>query len=69
MKKTHRHDELSTRMCVDCGKALKSRLIWQKDVKCCYKCFCKKEAERGHTVNTQARKKRIINGLPVKIYA
>lgn len=65
MKKSHSHDELSDRKC-KCGKRIKQRMVEQKDAERCYACYCKKEALRGHTLNSQPRKKRIIKGLPVK---
>jgi hypothetical protein len=71
MKKSHRHDELSDRKCKVCGKAIKQRLVETKEKppELCYRHHNEKEALRGHTVNTQPRKKRIIKGLPVKNFS
>lgn len=71
MKKSHRHDELSDRICIGfkkhvCDKRIKQRMVDTKDAVRCYGCFCKKEADRAHYVNSQPRKKRILKGLPVK---
>jgi hypothetical protein len=70
MKKSHRHDELSDRVCSapGCEKHIKQRMVELKDARLCYLHYCKKEATKGHTVNTQPRKKRIVAGLPVKKY-
>lgn len=67
MKKSHSHDQKSDRAC-RCGKKIKARMVEQKDARRCYGCFCKKEGTRGHTINTQPRKKRIVAGLPVKTF-
>lgn len=71
MKKSHRHDEMSDRVCaiVGCEKHIKARLVETKGAFLCYEHHCKNEANRGHTVNTQPRKKRIIKGLMVKDYS
>lgn len=69
MKKTHPHTELSNRVCIDrgCERKIKKRLIKQKPtVDRCYKCHAKSEAGRGHTINSQPRKKRVAASLPVK---
>lgn len=70
MKKSHSHDELSDRVCSapGCEKKIKVRMVELKDARLCYGHYCKKEAAKGHYVNTQPRKKRIIKGLPVKKY-
>jgi hypothetical protein len=73
MKKTHKHDELSDRVCMGfknngCRKLIKQRMVEQKDARRCYKCFCLKEADRAHFINTQPRKKRIVNNLPIKTF-
>jgi hypothetical protein len=70
MKKSHRHDELSDRVCgaPGCHKLIKQRMVDTKDARLCYQHFCLKEFKRGHTVNTKARMKRITKGLPVKSF-
>ena len=70
MKKSHRQDELSDRVCANpaCNKRIKLRMVEQCDARFCYDCYCKREANRGHMVNTQPRKKRVIAGLPVKSF-
>lgn len=72
MKKSHRYNELSDRTCalVGCKKHLKIRLVETKtNLLFCYEHFCKNEANRGHSVNTRPRRKRIEAGLPVKDFA
>lgn len=71
MKKSHRHSDLSDRVCMapGCHKLIKQRMVETKDARLCYEHFCLKEFNRGHTVNTQPRKKRIIKNLPVKSFA
>lgn len=71
MKKSHSHDELSDITCnyPGCTKKIKERLIWLKqNVTLCYKHHCLKEANRGHTINTQPRFSRLETGLPVKTF-
>lgn len=73
MKKALRHDQLSDRACLGfknngCRKLIKQRMVDQKDARRCYGCFCLAEFDRGHTVNTQPRKKRILKNLPVKSF-
>jgi hypothetical protein len=68
MRKSHRHDELSDRKCLKCAKPLKLRMVETKDARVCYGCHRKKEANRGHYVNANPRKKRIVKGLPVKSF-
>jgi hypothetical protein len=70
MKKSHRHNELSGRICavVGCIKHIKQRLVETKDAILCYGCFCKNEANRAHYVNANPRRKRIEKGLPVKSF-
>ena len=70
MKKSHRFDELSDRVCLGCGeKNIKQRMVDTKDAHRCYKCHCIKEAGRAHFVNSKPRRKRIEAGLPVKTFA
>ena len=68
MKKSHRHDQLSDRVCLapGCPKLIKQRMVDTKDARLCYKHFCKKEAGRAHFINNQPRKKRVLKNLPVK---
>ena len=71
MKKTYPHTELSDKVCKhpNCNKKLKLRLVEEKqNVSLCYKHHCEKEAKRGHTLNTQPRKKRLEAGMPVKSF-
>jgi hypothetical protein len=70
MKKAYRHDELSDRICSNpkCDKQIKKRMVELKDARFCYDCHSTREANRGHTVNTQARRKRVDAGLPVKSF-
>jgi hypothetical protein len=73
MKKSHRHNELSDRVCIGfknngCHKLIKQRMVDQKDARRCYKCYCLTEQDRGHTVNTKPRMKRLAKGLPVKSF-
>ncbi len=70
MKKLN-HDKLSNVSCEgykkSCDKKIKQRLRDKENPnELCYSCYCKKEADRGHTINTFARGKRIKAGLPVK---
>ncbi len=69
MKKIFAHSVLSNdRACV-CGNKLKLRLVIIKPTyKHCYQCYRAREAARGHFVDAQPRKRRIIKGLPVKSY-
>lgn len=70
MKKSHAHNEMSSSTCMKfgCRKMIKQRLIETKlHVPLCYKCYCEYEAEqRGHFINSNPRKRRIDEGLPVK---
>ncbi len=71
MKKSHRHDQLSDVACraPGCRKRIKQRLIEAKNsIYLCYNHYCKKERLRGHTINTNARQKRIEQNLPVKVF-
>ncbi len=65
MKKSHQYNILSDKKC-SCGKFLKKRIVELKHDPVCYKCYCKKEASRGHKINTKGREKRIEVGLPIK---
>lgn len=71
MKKSHRHDELSDRICSapGCEKRIKARMVETKDAHLCYRHYCIKEAGRAHYINSNPRKKRIIKNLPVKDFA
>ncbi len=71
MKKSHKHDQLSDTECraPGCRKHIKQRLVEMKNsIYLCYKHFCKKEQQRGHTINTKPRRKRIEQNLPVKTF-
>lgn len=57
----------------NCDRKLKQSLVDKMPADSnplCYKCYCKEEAKRGHTVNTKPRKKRLATGglLPVKTF-
>ena len=71
MKKSHRHDELSDRVCIHhgCKKQIKQRLVDTIDAIRCYEHYCVKEWSRAHFVNCNPRKKRVIKNLPVKNFA
>ncbi len=71
MKKSHRHDDFSDRVCAapGCRKHIKQRMVETKDAFLCYLHYCIKENKRNHTINTKARLKRVINNLPVKEFA
>jgi hypothetical protein len=61
--------KLSLVKCIDCGNMIKANLANRKTTTCrCYKCHCKFEHGRGHTINTKPRTKRIAGNLPVKAY-
>lgn len=52
-----------------CLKFLKTRLVESKPtVDMCYNHHKKREAQKGHTIDTTPRRKRISAGLPVKAY-
>jgi len=71
MKKNHAHTVMSDRRCLapGCSNLIKLRMVELKDARLCYKHYCKKEAGRAHYVNANARKKRILKGLPVKDFS
>ena len=71
MKKSHKFDELSDRVCMEpgCDKHIKQRLVDTKDARRCYYHWCVKESGRAHYVNSAPRKKRVLLGLPVKSFA
>jgi predicted SprT family Zn-dependent metalloprotease len=70
MKKSHKFDELSDRVCAQpgCPKLIKARFADSEKIEYCYECHCRKEAARAHFVNSNPRKKRIVAGLPVKSF-
>jgi hypothetical protein len=70
MKKSHKFDDLSDRVCAQpgCSKKIKTRFADSEKIEYCYLHFCMKEAKRAHYVNANPRKKRIIKGLPVKSF-
>jgi len=72
MKKSHTYTELSDVQCSTpgCRRRLKQRLVNQKPtVDKCYKCNRTREAGRGHFINTNARRKRVELGQPVKNFS
>ncbi len=71
MKKTYSFNVMSDKICAfaSCDKRLKLRLVKQKpSTTICYKHYKETETDRGHTIDSQARKKRVCAGLPVKSY-
>ena len=68
MKKIFPYDVLSDDItCVGCPKHLKLRLVIEKTLPLhCYQCHRGKEAKRGHYINRNPRRKRVVAGLPVK---
>ena len=72
MRKSHAHNVMSSQKCEypGCNKFIKLRLAEEKaSCPLCYEHHCIKEAGRGHTLNTQARKKRVLADLPVKNFS
>ena len=70
MKKIFSHSTVSENVRCNCGKSIKLRLIIIKkrlNIHC-YNCYRFHEAKRGHYINMNPRKKRIIKGLPVKSF-
>ena len=62
---------LSSRKCgfSSCDKFLKQRLVNEKPtVNLCYEHHKKGQADMGHTIDCQPRKKRVLAGMPVKNY-
>jgi len=70
MKKSHKLDDLSDRVCAQpgCSKKIKARFADRDSIRYCYLHFCIKESGRAHYVNAAPRKKRIMKGLPVKSF-
>ena len=71
MKKILTYDILSDSItCVNCPKPIKLRLVIvrEKHNIRCYNCHRRFEANRGHFINQNPRKKRIVLGLPVKSF-
>jgi len=67
MKKSHAHNDLSATHCPRCNGPLKERMVQAKErIPTCYKCYSFTEGQRGHTINTKARKDRIELGLSIK---
>lgn len=58
-----------TKKCSVCGKPLKLRIAEDKPTaSLCYRHYRIKEARRGHLINNQPRKSRLVVGLPTKNY-
>ncbi len=69
MKKIFAYSVLSNNRSCICGNKLKLRLVVIKPtLRFCYQCNKANEAARGHFIDAQPRKKRIVKGLPVKSY-
>lgn len=67
MKKIFPYNEMSSSVSCICGNKMKLRLVVIKPTyKRCYQCHRAREAARGHFIDAQPRKKRIVKGLPVK---
>ena len=70
MKKIFSYNVLSDGITCACSKPIKLRIVVMKagSPMRCYNCHRIFEANRGHFINQNPRKKRIVLGLPVKSF-